>query len=49
MTETKFYFQYLVDYSPNKNGEDLGEQPEPDDEELSLAMRVARGSAFALW
>ncbi len=41
--------KYLVENCANKSPDDSTDQPEPDDEELSLAMRVARGSAFALW
>ena len=40
-------FQYLV--SAIKNPDDSSENEEPDEEELSLTMRVARGSAYALW
>ena len=40
-------FQYLI--AANKTPEEIAEMEEPDDDELNLAMRVARGSAFALW
>ena len=45
--ERHLIFQYLI--AANKTPEEIAEMEEPDDDELNLAMRVARGSAFALW
>ena len=45
--EHHLIFQYLI--AANKTPEEIAEMEEPDDDELNLAMRVARGSAFALW